>query len=120
MFEILEIAEGELRGVSMDDIRRNIAASIACRAAIKINMRLDQHKDGLAVEGAGGNVVPDELPARPADRAALPDAGDPESFPPHLIRAYTNPSSGTSDTRGPRCGAHRPSSLGDRPPRHSW
>jgi DNA mismatch repair protein MutL len=44
LFEILEIAEGELRGVSMDDLRRNIAASIACRAAIKINMRLDQQK----------------------------------------------------------------------------
>jgi DNA mismatch repair enzyme (predicted ATPase) len=44
IFEILETAEGELRGLSMDDIRRNIAASIACRAAIKINMRLDQSK----------------------------------------------------------------------------
>lgn len=44
MFEILETAEGEMRGLSMEDIRRNIAASIACRAAIKINMRLDQTK----------------------------------------------------------------------------
>jgi DNA mismatch repair protein MutL len=44
LFEILETAEGEAPGLSMDDIRRNIAASIACRAAIKINMRLDQSK----------------------------------------------------------------------------
>ena len=44
LFEILEIAEGELRGVSLDDVRRNICASIACRAAIKINMRLDAAK----------------------------------------------------------------------------
>src|SRR5579864_1438144 len=44
MAEVLEIAEGELRRVSMDDVRRAIAASIACRAAIKINMRLDQNK----------------------------------------------------------------------------
>ena len=44
MFEILEIAERELRKVSVDDLRRGIAASIACRAAIKINMRLDQTK----------------------------------------------------------------------------
>ncbi len=44
LFEVLEIAEGELRGVSLDDLRRAIAASIACRAAIKINMRLDQSK----------------------------------------------------------------------------
>ena len=44
LYEVLEIAEGELRRVSLDDIRRAIAASIACRAAIKINMRLDQNK----------------------------------------------------------------------------
>lgn len=44
LFEILEIAEGELRGASLDDLRRNICASIACRAAIKINMRLDPSK----------------------------------------------------------------------------
>jgi DNA mismatch repair protein MutL len=44
LFEILEITEGELRGVSVDDLRRAIAASIACRAAIKINTPLDQSK----------------------------------------------------------------------------
>jgi DNA mismatch repair protein MutL len=44
VFEILEIAEGELRKVSVDDLRRGMAASIACQAAIKINMRLDQSK----------------------------------------------------------------------------
>jgi DNA mismatch repair protein MutL len=44
LFEILEIAETELRGASLDDLRRNICASIACRAAIKINTRLDAAK----------------------------------------------------------------------------
>ncbi|MEO7145988.1 MAG: DNA mismatch repair endonuclease MutL [Bryobacteraceae bacterium] len=44
LFEILEISDGGLRRVSIDDLRRGIAASIACRAAIKINMRLDQTK----------------------------------------------------------------------------
>jgi DNA mismatch repair protein MutL len=44
VFEILEIAEGELRKVSLADLRRAMAASIACRAAIKINMRLDHAK----------------------------------------------------------------------------
>ncbi len=44
IFEILEIAETELRKVSLDDLRRGIAASIACRAAIKINTRLDHAK----------------------------------------------------------------------------
>jgi DNA mismatch repair protein MutL len=44
VFEILEIAETELRKVSLDDLRRTMAASIACRAAIKVNMRLDHTK----------------------------------------------------------------------------
>ena len=44
LFEILEIAESELRNVSLDDLRRNICASIACRTAIKINTRLDSSK----------------------------------------------------------------------------
>jgi DNA mismatch repair protein MutL len=44
VFEILEIAERELRRLSLEDVRRGIAASIACRAAIKVNMRLDAAK----------------------------------------------------------------------------
>ncbi len=44
IFEILDIAEKELRRASVEDLRRNIAASVACRAAIKINMPLDQQK----------------------------------------------------------------------------
>jgi DNA mismatch repair protein MutL len=44
LFEILEIADTELRGASLDDLRRGICASIACRAAIKINTRLDAAK----------------------------------------------------------------------------
>jgi DNA mismatch repair protein MutL len=42
--EILEIAEGTLRSSSLEDFRRGMAASIACRAAIKINMRLESNK----------------------------------------------------------------------------
>jgi len=44
LFEILESTEAELRGASLDEIRRGICASIACRAAIKINTRLDAAK----------------------------------------------------------------------------
>jgi DNA mismatch repair protein MutL len=44
VFEILELADGEPAKVSLDDLRRGMAASIACRAAIKINMRLDETK----------------------------------------------------------------------------
>ena len=44
LFEILETAEDELRHASLDDLRRSICASIACRAAIKINTLLDASK----------------------------------------------------------------------------
>jgi len=44
IYEILETADKELRGLSMDDLRRAMTASVACRAAIKVNMRLDQSK----------------------------------------------------------------------------
>jgi DNA mismatch repair protein MutL len=44
VFEILEIAERELRSASLDEIRRNVCATIACRAAIKINTRLEPKK----------------------------------------------------------------------------
>jgi DNA mismatch repair protein MutL len=44
VLEILEITEGEMRRLSLDDLRRGMAATIACRAAIKVNMRLDHAK----------------------------------------------------------------------------
>ncbi|HEY3441039.1 MAG TPA: DNA mismatch repair endonuclease MutL [Paludibaculum sp.] len=44
IYDILEIAESELRRVGVNDLRRGIAASLACRAAIKINMRLEATK----------------------------------------------------------------------------
>jgi DNA mismatch repair protein MutL len=44
VFDILEIAEGEFRKWKVEDLRRGIAASLACRAAIKINTRLDHAK----------------------------------------------------------------------------
>jgi DNA mismatch repair protein MutL len=44
IYEILEIRDGEFRKVSLADLRRGIAATVACRAAIKINMKLDEAK----------------------------------------------------------------------------
>lgn len=44
VFEILETSERDYRKVSVEDLRRGLAASIACRAAIKINTRLDPSK----------------------------------------------------------------------------
>jgi DNA mismatch repair protein MutL len=62
LFEILEIAEGELRGLSLDDIRRNIAASIACRAAIKVNMRLEEKKMHWLLQALSATSCPMSCP----------------------------------------------------------
>ncbi len=88
LFEILEISERELRRASLDDLRRAMAASIACRAAIKINMRLEPAKIDWLLRCAGRNVLPDELPPRAAHCAALFYARHPEELPPHLNRRY--------------------------------
>ncbi len=42
--EILETPQREMRELSLDDLRRHMAATIACHAAIKINMPLDMEK----------------------------------------------------------------------------
>jgi DNA mismatch repair protein MutL len=42
--EILDGIGREARALSLDELRRNIAATVACHAAIKVNMPLDQEK----------------------------------------------------------------------------
>ena len=44
LHEILDQFEREEQALSLDKIRTNIAASIACHAAIKVNMPLEQNK----------------------------------------------------------------------------
>ena len=44
LIELLDQFEREEQQLNLDKIRARIAASIACHAAIKINMPLDQHK----------------------------------------------------------------------------
>ena len=62
IYEILEIAEQELRKVSLDDLRRGIAASLACRAAIKINTRLDQNKMSWLITSLAATEYPMSCP----------------------------------------------------------
>jgi len=62
VFEILEIAEGEMRKASLGDLRRAMAASIACRAAIKINMRLDQTKMAWLLRELAATACPMSCP----------------------------------------------------------
>ena len=85
ILEILEIAEHELRSVSSADLRRGIAASIACRAAIKINTPLDQRQDGVDAAEPGGDGVSDGVSAWPARGAAIRHARNSASLSPNLI-----------------------------------
>ncbi|MBZ5631671.1 MAG: DNA mismatch repair endonuclease MutL [Acidobacteriia bacterium] len=62
LFEILEISERELRGASLDDVRRAMAASIACRAAIKINMRLEPAKIDWLLRSLAATSCPMSCP----------------------------------------------------------
>jgi DNA mismatch repair protein MutL len=62
LFEILEIAEREFRSASLDDLRRAMAASIACRAAIKINMRLEPAKIDWLLRALAATSCPMSCP----------------------------------------------------------
>jgi DNA mismatch repair protein MutL len=44
LLELLEAIEEDRRGLSLDELRAEIAASLACRAAVKINMKLAPEK----------------------------------------------------------------------------
>ena len=61
-FEILEISESELRRASLEDLRRAMAASIACRAAIKINMRLEPAKIDWLLRSLAATSCPMSCP----------------------------------------------------------
>ncbi len=62
LYEVLEIAEDEMRSASLDEVRRAIAASIACRAAIKINTRLDQAKMDWLLRSLAATEYPMSCP----------------------------------------------------------
>jgi DNA mismatch repair protein MutL len=62
LFEILEISERELRRASLDDVRRSMAASIACRAAIKINMHLEPAKIDWLLQALAATSCPMSCP----------------------------------------------------------
>ncbi|MBV9403785.1 MAG: DNA mismatch repair protein MutL, partial [Acidobacteriaceae bacterium] len=62
VFEILEIAEKELRSASLDEVRRNVCATIACRAAIKINTKLEPKKMEWLLRALGACAYPMTCP----------------------------------------------------------
>lgn len=61
-FEILEIAEAEMRRCTPEEFRRALAASLACRAAIKINTRLEPEKMEWLLRGLARTRYPMSCP----------------------------------------------------------
>ena len=100
IFEILEIAEGELRGASLDDLRRAI-----CAVHRLPRRHQDQHppgrrQNGMAAARPGRHRLPHELPPRPAHRHALLHAGDIEGIPQDI--GPLGHDDGGCASRGPR------------------
>ncbi len=60
--EILDTPEREMRGLSLLDVQKHIAATIACHAAIKVNMPLDMPKMHWLLEELTKTEVPMACP----------------------------------------------------------
>jgi DNA mismatch repair protein MutL len=60
--EILDTPEREMRGLSLLDVQKRIAATIACHAAIKVNMPLDMPKMRWLLEELTKTEVPMACP----------------------------------------------------------
>ena len=78
--ELLEQFEREEQALNLEKIRTRIAASIACHAAIKVNMPLDTAKMEWLLAELAKTKYPDELSPWQTGRAAVFCKGHSESF----------------------------------------
>jgi DNA mismatch repair protein MutL len=62
LVEILDSVREEARVISLADLRRRIAVSVACHAAIKVNMPLDDHKMAWLLRELGKTECPMSCP----------------------------------------------------------
>ncbi len=62
LHEILDTPEKELRELSLSDLQRRVAATIACHAAIKVNMPLDAAKMHWLLDALGKSDCPMSCP----------------------------------------------------------
>ena len=71
LHEILDQFEREEQSLNLEKIRTGIAATIACHAAIKVNMPLEQNKMEWLLAELAKTDCPDELSAWPAGGLAI-------------------------------------------------
>jgi len=62
LVEILDGIRGEGRSISLDDLRRKIAVSVACHAAIKVNTPLERNKMEWLLRALGKTECPMTCP----------------------------------------------------------
>jgi DNA mismatch repair protein MutL len=62
LIEILDGVGGEARAISLDELRGKIAASVACHAAIKANVRLERNKMQWLLRELGKTQCPMKCP----------------------------------------------------------
>ena len=84
LHELLDQFSREEQALNWKRVRARIAASIACHAAIKVNMPLRAKQNGVAAGGTGENRLPNVLPARPAGGSAILDEGHSEGVQENL------------------------------------
>ena len=84
LHELLEQFAREEQKLNLEAIRTRIAASIACHAAIKVNMPLEQNKMEWLLAELAKTELPDVLPPRKARSSALLDEGYSEGVQENL------------------------------------
>ena len=83
--EVLEQPEREPQSENVETARTRIAASIACHAAIKINMPLDPARMEWLLAELAQDRASHQLPARPPHRLTIFMERHPARVPAHLV-----------------------------------
>jgi len=82
--EIFDAVEKEARQVSLEALQQKIAASVSCRAAIKVNMPLTESKMQWLLGELAHTQNPATCPPRPSHCSALQPARHPARLQTHL------------------------------------
>ena len=88
--EVLEQLTREDQAINLEAVRTRIAASIACHAAIKVNMPLEQNKMEWLLAELAKTEHPDDVSAWQAGGVALHDDGNSAGVQENLERLMTS------------------------------
>ena len=86
--EVLDTVDSEKRGAARANLRDEIAASLACHAAIKVNMPLAPEKMRWLIDRLLTDFLAHNLSAWPPGDSAPGDAGYSEGLSPNLAFGF--------------------------------